>query len=229
MYDAALYWRFLYEQYGDMSVLRTALEEMACREVGQVPITLDAVMDAALARLDGPLADFEGSIVAFAQANYALRLADGRCAGEDPVTCGRRYYDPDGMYPAPLPEAALRLQGTALTYEGAVPASYSSDLIEVSLDRSAHGRPLQMAFRSAGARFDVRLWRLRQDEIGGLHALTAEPEALWGDCSEECSYTVRRADLTRYDRLALIVVRLDPDEDQDPVGAYRLTVERDGP
>ena len=30
-YDAALYWRFLYEQYGDMPIIRAALEEMAIR------------------------------------------------------------------------------------------------------------------------------------------------------------------------------------------------------
>ena len=30
-YDAALYWRFLYEQYGDMAIIRAALEEIAIR------------------------------------------------------------------------------------------------------------------------------------------------------------------------------------------------------
>jgi hypothetical protein len=223
-YDAALYWRFLYEQYGDMAVLRAALEEMACREVSSIPATLDAIMDATFARLGGEFANFQESVVAFAQANYALRLVDGRCAADDPA-CRRRHRDPNGVYTAPLPEAALQLRGSDLAYEGAVPASYGSDLIEVLLEPDLHHRSLQVTFRSGGARFDVRLWRLRQDEDGALHALTPEPEALWGRCSDECVYTVRRLDLTEVDRLALIVVRLDPNEAQDPYGRYTLTLD----
>jgi hypothetical protein len=179
-------------------------------------------MDAVFARVDGAFADFEESVVAFAEANYALRLVNGRCAADDPATCGRRHRDPNGVYTAPMPEAALLLPGSDLDYEGSVPASYGSDLIEITLDQSLDRRPLQIAFHSQGARFSVRLWRLRQGEDGDLHALTSEPEALWGTCSKECVYTVRRLDLTEYDRIALVVVRLDPNEEAGHGGQYQF-------
>ena len=53
-YDTALYWRFLCEQYGDMGIIRAALEEMAYGAHPDVEASLSAVMDAALARYDGP-------------------------------------------------------------------------------------------------------------------------------------------------------------------------------
>ena len=45
-----------------------------------------------------------------------------------------------------------------------------------------------------------------------------------GDCSAACRLVIPKLDTTQCDRLALIVVRLDPEESMDPVGAYRLIV-----
>jgi hypothetical protein len=224
VYDAALYWRFLYERYGSMRILRTALEEMACRPVDEVAATLDEIMDAAMARTDGPFATFEGSMVAFAEANYALRLADGRCRARDPSTCDGRYHDPEGMYPAPTLAAELPYDGSSVRYAGSIAASYGADLIEIPLDAEADAQPLSVVLQGEGAQFSVRAWRLRGKE-GEMQALTPHPEALSGDCRSGCRYTIRRLDPERYDRLALIVVRLDPHERADPVGAYRITIE----
>jgi hypothetical protein len=223
-YDAALYWRFLYERYGSMRVLRTALEEMACRPVGEVAVTLDQIMDAALARTDGPFATFEGSVVAFAEANYALRLADERCRARDASMCDGRYRDPEGMYPAPALAAELPYAGSSVGYAGSVPASYGADLIEIPLDLKANAQPLSIVLQSASAQFSVRAWRLR-GEGSEMRALTPHPEALSGDCRGGCRYTIRRLNLQRYDRLVLIVVRLDPHERADPIGSYGLTIE----
>jgi hypothetical protein len=223
-YDAALYWRFLHEQYGSMRVIRAALEEMACRPVGEVPATLDEIMDATLARTRGPFATFEGSMAAFAEANYALRLAEGRCRALDPSACGGRHRDPEGMYPTPALAAELPYDGSSLRYEGAVPASYGADLIEIPLDPEARDQPMQIVLHSDGAQLSVRAWRLR-GKGGEIQALTPHPEPLSGDCRSGCRYTIRRLDLARYNRLALIIVRLDPHERADPVGAYRIAID----
>ena len=41
-------------------------------------------------------------------------------------------------------------------------------------------------------------------------------------------YTIPSLDTTAYDRLALIITRLDPDETLDPVGAYTVTLDSEG-
>jgi hypothetical protein len=79
----------------------------------------------------------------------------------------------------------------------------------------------------------VQVWRLYTDEVGprnpargrtGVHARMPHPETLAGDCSAGCRYDLRDLDPAQVGRLALIVVRLDPHEATDPVGAYRLVV-----
>jgi hypothetical protein len=67
----------------------------------------------------------------------------------------------------------------------------------------------------------VRVWRLSAAE-DGLRALTAKPERPAGDCSVECCASFSGPDRAQVDHLALIVVRLDPYESVDPVGAYHL-------
>ena len=226
-YDVALYWRFLYEQFGDVGVLRAALQEMACRPVADIPGSLDEVMDAALARQDGAIKTFEQSMVAFAQANYALRLEDGRCATAGSA-CNGRYYDPHGLYTAPPLEAALEHSGSPLAYDGALAASFGTDLIEVSLSPDLQGQPMTVTFRSEGAQFSVQAWALQGRSGGdrmGERAVTLDPVPLSGDCSATCRYVIPGLDLAQVDRLALIIVRLDPNERADPVGAYRLEVD----
>jgi hypothetical protein len=224
-YDAALYWRFLYEQTGEMRALRIALEEMACRPVDDVPVTLHEVMDAALARVNGPRpgVGFEESLAAFARANYALRLEGGRCTSVDLGECEGRYHDPHGMYTAPTPEAELSYTGSPLAHEGSIPASFGTDLLEVSTDADAQGRPLEVVFRSEGARFSVQVWRLSEVE-GRMRAVTPQPESVSGDCSAECRTSFSGPDLAQVDCLALIVVRLDPHEGTDNAGSYSIAI-----
>jgi hypothetical protein len=138
------------------------------------------------------------------------------------------------MYVAPLLRPMTHYRGSTLTYDGSIPASYGTDLIEIPLHEETHGQPVTIAFRSKGARFSVRAWKLYRDGTGirnpargqrGIRALTPHPQALSGDCSAECRYTIPRLNLAQYDRIALIVVRLDPDERVDPSGAYQLIVD----
>ena len=233
-YDAALYWRFLYEQTGDMRVFRSALEELARRPAAETAASLDGIMDAALRRVGGPFEAYEDSLAVFARANAALLVEEGRCTAPGRAACGDRHYDPQRMYTIPAWEEMLYYQGSTLDYAGSVPASYGTDLIQVSLDADLGATSLAIDFQSAGARFHVEVWELHMDDAGpsdprhgltGLHAVAPRPAVLTEDCSTECTYTVSRLDPAQVDRLALVVVRLDPDEDQDPVGAYQLAVD----
>jgi len=45
-----------------------------------------------------------------------------------------------------------------------------------------------------------------------------------GDCRNGCRYEIANLDLERVDRLAVILVRLDSNEDVTFAGEYRLTV-----
>ena len=38
------------------------------------------------------------------------------------------------------------------------------------------------------------------------------------------AYTIPNVETSAYDRLALIITRLDLDESTDPVGAYKITI-----
>jgi hypothetical protein len=138
------------------------------------------------------------------------------------------------MYTIPKWAARISYRGSTLTYDGSIPVSYGTDLIEVSLDSGLEGNALTIAFCSQGAHFGVQAWQLHEDDVGprrvaraqtGVHGRTPHPQALSGDCSQSCTYTIPHLDAPQIDRLALIVVRLDPDETTDPVGSYQVVVD----
>lgn len=224
-YDAALYWRFLYEQYDDMAIVRAALEEMACGYDADIVAGLPAVMDRVFQRVEGPFGDFRESLTAFARANYALRLENGRCATADLTGCGGFYFDPQGVYVDPPLEAEQAYVGTPLTYKGALPASFGMDFIEVRLDPILQGQPLTVTLVGEGshATFNVQVWKLGQGQKKP-HALTLAPEALSTDQNGAHTYAIPSVDTSAYGRLALIITRIDANEATDSVGAYHLTL-----
>ena len=152
----------------------------------EAPGTLDEVMDAALARLDGPIAGgveerFEESVVAFARANYALRLENGRCTAGNVGECSGRYDDPNGMYVAPMPEAVLSYDNSPLDYAGSLPASFGTDLIDGARTvwYVIDGLPAQRAGLRVGdmvkslngqpaAEYDYSTWRSTTERPGQL-------------------------------------------------------------
>jgi len=185
---------------------------------------VDDVLDSALARFDGPLQTFEESLIAFAQANYALRLENGRCLTTDPGGCTGKYYDPHRRYTDhPSLEAELYHDGPSLTYHGAIGTSFGMDFIEVHLDPALHGQPLSIALQSEGARFDAQLWRLQAGEKRPF-AVAQHPEPMHRAGGNLYTYHIRHLDTTQYNTLALIITRLDPDEREDPTGNYHLTL-----
>jgi hypothetical protein len=233
-YDAALYWRFLYEQYGDMDIVRAALEEMACGYQTNIEAGLAPVMNATFARFDGPFRDFEDSLIAFARANYALRLAHGRCVSTGSGVCGDEYRDPHLMYADPPLEAELTYAGSALTYDDAIPNGYGIDLIEVQLDPRLHTQPLTVTFQSDGARFNVEVWKLAggttllsrlADDSIKLQACTTAPETMLPVGEDLFVTSIPQLDVEKFDHLALIITRLDADQVGGRSGNYRILLQ----
>lgn len=237
-YDWAPYWRFVYEQYGSMDIVRAALEEMACQYDPDIEAALPPVMDAAMARVDGPFGTFEESLVTFAEANYALRLEGGRCATQNLAECEHKYYDPNRTYKSPPLEAELRYSGDPLTHNGSIPASFGMDYVEVDLDRELDGQPLRIAFHGEG-RFSVQVWELGgganartvalASDTGGRagqpRALTPHPRALGEDDGGLHVEWIPHLDTARCDRLALVIVRLDANEGPSSTGSYTITLD----
>jgi hypothetical protein len=229
LYDSALYWRFLYEQFHDTGVIRAALEEMALGYDADIVRAMDDVMDRALAQFDGPLHTFEESLTAFARANFALRLENGRCADPELKQCQGRYYDPNHAYLKPRLAAERHYDGSRLLLEGAIASSYGMDFVEVSLDPNVHNQALIIRFQVKGAvaRFNVQVWKLMADE-GKLWAITRLPEVIPQNGDKDQVLAISEVDARTYNRLALIITRLDPHETTDPMGQYHLSLEAAG-
>jgi hypothetical protein len=225
-YDFALYWRFLYEQSNGMGIIRAALEEMACHSDADIVRGIKPVMDRAFQRSDGPFRTFEESLIAFARANFALRLENGRCRAADPADCGEFYFDPNHTYVDPPLEAELAYNGASLTYNGAIPSSFGMDFIEVKLDPTLHNQPLKIKLQGEGAvaRYNVQVWQLASGATRPW-AVTPQPETVPQDGDGAHVYTVPHLDTAGYQRLALIITRLDADETADPAGSYRIVLE----
>jgi hypothetical protein len=224
-YDSALYWRFLYEQYGDMGIIRATLEEMVSHYGPDTVSGMKEAMDAALARVDGPFHSFEESLVAFAQATYALRLENGRAISPRGAADWGVFTDPDRMYVEPPLEAELAYTGTPLSYTGAVPTGYGIDFLEVKFDCSLSGQPLTVRFEGQGktARFNIQVWLLGPG-YARPRAVTPQPETVRQNGDGTHVYVLPQVD-ARFNRLALIITRLDPDEKTDPSGDYSITLD----
>jgi hypothetical protein len=228
-YDLALYWRFLYEQYGDMAVIRVALDEMARNYQPDLLETMAPAMDATFKRLGGPFQGFEESLSGFSRANYALRLENGRCVEPDLANCRGRYYDPHNHYISPPLETELTFDGTPASHSGTIPASYGMDFLEVNLDAEARELPLVIRFQSdrTDARFQVQIWRLAPGKLRPV-AITLEPEIVSPDADGNVAHTISRHDIAECVCLALIITRLDSGEATDHVGRYAITLQSTG-
>lgn len=239
-YQATIYWRFLYEQCGGidrdgvehpavgMQIIKRSLEALYAedRTADDIIEKLPDVMDQALDGSSCPFQTYENSLNAFARAKYALRLENGRCGTADLVECGTIYCDAGDVYIDPWLEAELGYAGSQLTYDGAIPASYGTDLIEVRLDPGVQDQSLIARFQGEGsvARFNVQIWKLGRGRIKP-RAVTPQPEFIPRDQDGVHTYVIPQVDTMAYNRLAFIITRLDPDETADPVGEYALLLE----
>jgi hypothetical protein len=248
-YHQALYWRFLYEKCGGMEdgrenvaagmdVIRSAFNALYSADAVGVNSTTDliqsitSIMDGVLKDSQCPFKTHQKSLEAFARSVYALGLEGGRCEGPGtPDGCG--FYDPQQLYSDP-PVDAITYDGGATSFSGAdqraqagIKSSFGMDFIEVILAPGVDGKSLAISFHGtpgAAAAFSVQVWRLGTGE-SGPRPITATPEKMEADSEGEYVYTVDSVDTGEFDRLALIVTRIDPHESADPAGGYTIDLE----
>jgi hypothetical protein len=249
-YRAAIYWRFLYERCGGMKdgvedsgagmeVIRRALTELYSGKaidissstdlVGTVPEIMDRVLEGSSCLFK----TYEDSLVAFARAIHGLQLDDGRCIKPGtPAGCG--LYDPHYMYYGPSLNT-ITFAGADQEYQDGIRSSFGMDFVEVILDPAAKGQPLVLEFfgaPGADAEFDVQLWKLL-DPGGGarpqrIPAPTIAPESLTRvNANGRPFYVVPAIDTSVYNRLGLIIMRLDAKESSDPIGEYTIVLHPD--
>jgi hypothetical protein len=238
-YRAALYWRFLFEGCGGrenpasgMQVIRRALTLLYSGQVVDIAAStslveeLPAIIDRALAGSSCPFQTHHESLVAFAAAINALRLDGGRCTGPgSPTGCG--FYDPHALYHDPLVNT-VAYSGGELVYRDGIQSSFGMDFVDVFLNPAVDGKALTVELLGdphAEAQFDVQLLFLLDDGSGFRPRRATVPtiglEAVPGTGGTEHLITVIPAINTdAYNRLALIITRLDPDESLDPEGRY---------
>jgi hypothetical protein len=252
-YHSAIYWRYLYEQCGGldnaragMGPVRAALEVLyggdlvditTSRDVvGQLPTIMDGALTSPAAALC-PFHSYRESLVSFARAVYGLRLEGHRCTAPGrPIDCG--LYDPNGLYAAP-PVTKLSYGGKVVTFDAhwqpyppGIRSSYGIDLLEVELGSQADGQPLTIEFHrdlASRAEFSVQVWKLMDDGTGSswqphLSAAAPAQELKQEDEAGDLVYHIPQIDRTEFNSLALIIVRLDREEELDPVGVYTIVL-----
>jgi hypothetical protein len=131
------------------------------------------------------------------------------------------------VYTDPRLEAELEYDGAILGYSGAIPASYGMDFLEISLTPELKDQPLTIRCEGDGttARFHVQIWSLGTRE-GEAQTFTPNPEIIAYDVygNDDPGYLIPHLDTTLYDKLVLIITRLDPGEMADAQGDYHITL-----
>jgi len=244
-YHLAIYWRFLYESCGGikngtedptagMVVIRHTLEALYNGKVADINSSTDVIsalpkiIDAALrATPSCTFQTYDESLIGFARAIYLLRLEDGTCPTSDPSNfCG--FYDPRRLYQAPPAEGFHIQAGSTTQINGSISSSYGIDLLELELDPSAEGKTLKLIFKNISDpedEFHVEVWKVKtlQSE--------AEPESYSAQIGESKSIRTENGYLTvevdnlnvdEFNKLGLIITRMDSFENQDGTGSYLI-------
>jgi len=246
-YRAVMYWRFLYEQCGGMSngvedpaagmqIIRRSLmtlytgNSVDINSATNLVEKLPEIMDQALAGSACPFKTHAESLVAFARAVYALRLADGRCTVPGiPTGCG--FYDPHQSYGDPR-VSTITYNGTQQSYSGEIKSSFGMDFVEVILEPATERQPLTLEFdtpQAAETVFNVQLWQLLDSGEGTkprrMRTQLTSPETLTEVTPEgTLFYVVPAIEPAVTNRLTFIVTRLDTQESSDPIGAYTIVL-----
>jgi hypothetical protein len=249
-YHAAIYWRFLYEQCGGMKdgvedpaagmeVIRRALTALYSGKVIDISSSTDLIgampeiMDRVLEGSSCPFKTHAESLIAFARAIQGLQLDGGGCI-EPGNPAGCDLYDPHHLYHGP-PLSTITFTGADQEYQEGIGSSFGMDFVEVILDPAAEGQSLTLELYGApgaDAEFDVRLWKLL-DPGGGarpqrIPTPTIAPESLTRvNADGRQFYVIPAIDTSVYNRLGLIITRLDAKESSDPIGKYTVVLHPD--
>jgi hypothetical protein len=234
-YQAAPYWRFLFEQCGGnasdkdnliqgMAVIRRALENLYKADLVDFLHSKDSIlelpriMDPSLAGSGCPFDNFKDSLNAYAIAINSLSWPDGRI-----------LTDPNGLY-LPPPKIRVTIKNKPVrideeTYPGkaGIAFDFGFDLIEIEFDREIDNLAIDFSADDASeVLFDIVISGYRIIQGG-------EPE--WETLfvvSSESTKSVRvgisSSDLRSHDRLSMIIIRQDSFRKELP-GHYRILIE----
>lgn len=244
-YHTAIYWRFLYENCGGleedqenpaegMKVIRKVLEVLYGRQIVDINRStavaqfLPHIMDQAIGATPGCKFDtYRESLVQFARAIYLLRVEDGRCPAIQSFSqCG--FYDPHHLYNVPRAEVHPVPADQPAIFVGSIPASYGIELIELDLDQVSQGQALKVIFKNLSGpehEFNVEVWRLQgsgDDRPSRPHlASGGQPQSLQIQ-NGSALLEIEEINDMEFDRLGLVITRVDPHEDQAAAATYAI-------
>lgn len=246
-YHTAIYWRFLYESCGGinngeespntgMNVIRNVLETLYKGQVVDIHASTDVaealprIIDSALQLTTSCVFQtYEESLTHFARALYMLRLEAGRCSSSsDSSYCG--FFDPYHLYEAPHAEDHLIKTDSATYINGAIPSSYGIDLMELTLPGSMAARSLTLTIKNTADfkyEFHAELWKIQTlDDQSHPERWPVQigKTASVGTQNGSITLKIKDLDAREFDGLALIIIRMDPYEDEGITGRYSIQV-----
>ena len=200
---------------------------------------IPAIMDHVLANAPlCPFRTYRDSLTHFARAVYALRLDGGRCTElGSPAGCG--FYDPNNLYRDPPSRALLyttrqhksgiysaALREYSLRFE----SSFGTNFVHVILHPTPDEHSLTLRFGGAprvNAELSVQIWKLIESgsdtKPQPIPAHVEAPEVLASaNADGHLLYTIPTVDTSQYNRLALLITRVDAHEGSDPIGEYTI-------
>jgi hypothetical protein len=229
-----------------MRIVKRTLAELYSKKTVDIDSSTDLVktipeiMNRALASPEASTCSFqtyEDSLTQFARALYALRLDGGRCSEPGtPAGCG--FYDPQNLYLDPS-VSKITYRGTPVTFTAAhqlhpagIGSSYGMDFVDVILYGKADGQSLAVELYGApgsAAEFTVQVWELKYPGEGPrpqpVSTQGADPKILAKtNPGGKLSHVIPAIDTTEYNRLGLIITRVDANERLDPVGEYTIVL-----
>jgi hypothetical protein len=204
--------------------------------VANLPKLMDQVL-ASPAASACPFHSYAASLAHFARDIYALRLEGGECnTPTNAFSCG--FYDPNNLYSQPS-SANLAYSGAESSfseknqpYPAGIRNSFGMDFVEISLAPEAKTRPVRIEVHgesNSPARFVVQVWKISdqsQDQSGQAVVASPIPVEVLSQTDPQSGlvYEIPAGEMEAYNRLAVIITRVDAFEGADPIGAYTLIV-----
>jgi hypothetical protein len=145
-------------------------------------------------------------------------------------------FDPNHLYTRP-PVYKILYDGEKIDYTPAesqqaagIPSSFGIDFVELVLSPELNGQPLTLEFygtSGSAAKFDLQILLLKDIQNNGKSRpitpqTTSIGEAVSSNNNGSWAYTLPTIDTNVYDRIGLIITRLDNQESLDPLGEYHL-------
>ncbi|MGW8224832.1 MAG: hypothetical protein ACWGOY_03825 [Anaerolineales bacterium] len=250
-YHAAIYWRYLYEQCGGMSlggenpqdgmqIIRNVLSVLYSKTLVDSQSSVDlvehlpAIMDAAIQETPTcPFTNYRESLLSFATAIYSLHFDQGRCVAPGyPAGCA--MYDPAQAYLyIPLPEFTykgelLTIDSSKQPFPAGIQSSYGMDFIQINLAGVFEGQSLTielLADAEGQSEFNVQVFEIDRQQNGrNLLPVIEQGFSVEKTQSPNLGEQFSFPISENTDLLGLVITRMDSQEVNDRAGDYTIQV-----